>query len=1310
MLDVTVTLAETSAREDEDFGGIHTIDVHSRESDGDRSVLPCHRTSSGKKRELSDEGASPLIKTTPKSAEGVPCGTINTKVIDASIGGQEKQQRNIGKDLNDQPTVKTRTSLREAFQAGKGAFDRFRALQRDVDLDDCIESWETALALCPIGNRIHSYILSRFGIALQARFDRRGNMADLEESICRYRDGLSLHPPGHALRSSFLNNLGSALGALFDRTGDFADLEESIRYHQEALSLRPIGNPDRPSTLNHLGNSLGRRFDRRSNLVDLEESIHHHREALTLRPSGHPDRPLTLNNLGNAFGTRFDRAGEMADLEERIRCYKEAMSLCPPGDLLRPSSLNNLGSAFKTRFDQRGNMADLEESIGHHKEALSLHPVGHKDRPSSLNNLGNALRTRFERGSDLADLETSICHYREDLSCHPIGDPLRPSSLNNLGSALKTRFDQKGAMADIEESIHHHQEALFLWPAGHTLHVSSLNNLGSALRTRFKRTGDMADLEESIYRHQEALSLRPIGHPGRPSTLDHLGNSLGKRFDRLGNMADLEESIRHYQEALPLMSVDHSLRPRSLNHLGSALKTRFDQRGNMADLEGSIRYHKEALSLPSVDHTDRASGLNNLGNALRIRFGRRGDMADLEESICHYKEALSLLLENHFSRLSSLNNLGSALKARFDQTGVLADLEESIWHYQEALSHRPIGHPDRTHTLNNVGNAFQARFERSDNVTDLEESIRHHQEALSIYLVGHPDQSLALNSLANALSVRFEQKSDLADLQESIRCYREATGHKLSPLSIRLCSAHNWIKIARQHSPDSLGDAYAAYMNLFDRSLLLAASSIPDTHAHMLQTNSREKSITEDATSHAIEKNQLSTAVEVAERGRALLFTQLGNYRTPLQDLEILNKELAGRFRTLSAALERSSTLSPVDAIVGLNSVEDQVARHQKMAADWEHTIEEIRQFEGFQNFLGVTPFTSLQNAAVDGPVILVNISCYGSFALIIKATGEPLSISLPRATPNAISTLTTALIDVTPGGQRKGKQSLADILRDLWTMIVAPIVLHLETTLGLPDGSRIWWMPTSAAWWLPLHAAGPYKPGERSLPDRFISSYTPTLSSLIRSRAGYQPTKNTSGPRMLVVAQAEAEGQAVLPSVTEEVTVIRRVPAEVTVVDGEDCTRVNVLSHLKDTAWVHFSCHGYQDPGDPFKSRFSLRALDAPLTILDIIENGLPRAELAFLSACHSAAVDESTPDEAINFAASILFAGFRSVIGTMWAMYDPDGPVITKEFYKYMFRNGPDAVDCRDAAKALVMGVRELRRRKVPAERWVNFVHYGI
>jgi CHAT domain-containing protein len=79
----------------------------------------------------------------------------------------------------------------------------------------------------------------------------------------------------------------------------------------------------------------------------------------------------------------------------------------------------------------------------------------------------------------------------------------------------------------------------------------------------------------------------------------------------------------------------------------------------------------------------------------------------------------------------------------------------------------------------------------------------------------------------------------------------------------------------------------------------------------------------------------------------------------------------------------------------------------------------------------------------------------------------------------------------------------------------------------------------------------------------------------------------------------------------------------------------------------LHFACHGIQDP-NPLKSALMLQ--DGRLTIKEIMQFNLPRAVMAFLSACQTAKGDKNAPDQAMHLAASMLFCGFRSVIGTMW------------------------------------------------------------
>jgi CHAT domain-containing protein len=55
-------------------------------------------------------------------------------------------------------------------------------------------------------------------------------------------------------------------------------------------------------------------------------------------------------------------------------------------------------------------------------------------------------------------------------------------------------------------------------------------------------------------------------------------------------------------------------------------------------------------------------------------------------------------------------------------------------------------------------------------------------------------------------------------------------------------------------------------------------------------------------------------------------------------------------------------------------------------------------------------------------------------------------------------------------------------------------------------------------------------------------------------------------------------------------------------------------------------------------------------LKISQLMAKPMPKALLAYLSACETAMGAETIADEAMHIAASMLFAGFHGVVGTMW------------------------------------------------------------
>jgi tetratricopeptide (TPR) repeat protein len=450
----------------------------------------------------------------------------------------------------------------------------------------------------------------------------------------------------------------------------------------------------------------------------------------------------------------------------------------------------------------------------------------------------------------------------------------------------------------------------------------------------------------------------------------------------------------------------------------------------------------------------------------------------------------------------ALNNLALALGTRFNQLGRMEDLEEAVSWHSEALTLRPLGHPDHSISLNNLAAALGTRFSQSGTVEDLEEEISLHREALSLRPLGHPDRSMSLNNLANALYTRFNQSGRMEDLEESFILFNQAANDLTSSPHYQLDVAIKWAKRARLHHHRSTISAYSRSLRLLDRCLNLHPNL--DLQHKFLATANIPRSLSPDAASAAIDVGDLKAAVELLEQGRSIMWSRMARYRHPLDQLRQINRDLADRLEALTIALEHLSLSSGSGPLGNAGYMEPdlevQMKRNRLLSEELEEILGKVREIEGFGNFLQAVPFTTLRAAAVEGPVILINISDYRSDALILHTGVDdlPILVPLPKVQRRDLIDLVQQLA---LGVGAECPKYIIPILRDLWNNIVSPVVDRLSE-MGVPKRSRVWWCPTSELCALPLHAAGPYQHGQRNLQDLYTSSYTPTLSTLIRARS----------------------------------------------------------------------------------------------------------------------------------------------------------------------------------------------------------------
>jgi len=183
--------------------------------------------------------------------------------------------------------------------------------------------------------------------------------------------------------------------------------------------------------------------------------------------------------------------------------------------------------------------------------------------------------------------------------------------------------------------------------------------------------------------------------PQPPPAATANAQAPGDEFDSLNaqvvaafNQGRRDDALALARRALALAEQDHPGAKRhatALNNLGSLLQAR-------GDLAGAEPLYRDALAMRQRlfqgDHPDVALSLNNLGYLVKARGDLAGAEALYRDALAMYKR---LFQGDHPDVALSLNNLGSLLQARGDLAGA-----EPLYREALAMGERVLGaaHPD----------------------------------------------------------------------------------------------------------------------------------------------------------------------------------------------------------------------------------------------------------------------------------------------------------------------------------------------------------------------------------------------------------------------------------------------------------------------------------------------------------------------------------------------------------------------------------------------------------------------------------------
>jgi len=592
------------------------------------------------------------------------------------------------------------------------------------------------------------------------------------------------------------------------------------------------------------------------------------------------------------------------------------------------------------------------------------------------------------------------------------------------------RFKQSDEQEDLDEAISLLRDALELRPTGNPNRSTSLGNLATVLRHRFQQAGERENLDEAISLHREALALFPACLPDRSSSLNNLANSLMTRFHQSGEQEDIEEAISLLRDALELFPAGHPDCSGSLNNLATSLRSRFEQSGEQDDLDEAISLHRDSLELRPVGHPSRSDSLNNLGTVLTSRFEQSGEHGDIDEAISLHRDALELRPAGHPHRSGSLSNLATLLTRRFEQLGEWEDLDDAISMQRDTLELRPAGHPDRSDFLGNLAGSLARRFEQSGEREDLDEAIELFPESLNSYASGHPSICPISASFGHALMQAYCHTHEPKYIEKAMAIYQDAVACQTAFVSLRFSAARSWAQYADEHSHKSALDAYQAAVELLPRMAMLGLALQPRQRA----LTSGSDGLAHNTAACAIRSRRYDKAVELLEEGRAIFWSQALELHMPMTRLREVAPVLESNLKSLSSALEqgslRDTSRNPTDSPQKLISMEQEARHFCRLNTEWLETLAEVRRLPDFQDFLHPSRLSTLQSAAVDAPVVILNASQSGCDALIMTSSNVK-HIPLPDLPFIVINALARLIRMATPGNSLR-QVSLLPMIDDL--------------------------------------------------------------------------------------------------------------------------------------------------------------------------------------------------------------------------------------------------------------------------------------
>ena len=1039
------------------------------------------------------------------------------------------------------------------------------------------------------------------------------------------------------------------------------------------------------------------------------------------------------------------RPSDLESLDEQILESYRILKSLPRSNCRRTDFLLQVATLQARRGTLSGQKSDLDKAIAHLTEAILPSPISSRNIVFVFFKLAVFLLSRFLSSHQLGDLKSSIEYlhflrinfYPPEAFVSYFNIPLTSGDLSTqLSLALASNLVfNRGNVTQPEVVL---EEIVTLIPKFITADMLTSRQklailaFSLAVATMAPEVYCREDTQRVFDRAIQVLRETAVLNPDLDIAFA-LAMCLAIRFETTVVMKDCEEAMTNFDRVISTCSPRENLtvtERTAMRRILSLLISRVNLSPSPENLEDGI--HRIHTFIPySWEDEDRTQLTLILDAFTHKRFKYFGITENSGGTPLAFDPSLDIQAKTYFIRRprgetrsqiqEQVYRLGEFVVAITN--GKTADVEAAVKGSRKLIPLQRSSdqwQPSSELTYVFAGILLYA-YQRTKRSDYLNEAITTCQDLHKISTAPKLSHFHVGWKLHYSLRARLDLLHLRQDFEELMQLCPELANDSSGEIFTRFEISCFWAGTARVNLHPSASMAYETAMSLLQETLVFCPT-LQTQHLRLAKAF-KEGMCTSDYASYQIENGQVEQAIETLEQGRTLIWSEMRGLRTSSDQLRAADPAVADEFSEINQRLELVA-MSVADGDIGHSeagterSINHLVLTQRALLEKRNTLISHIQSLPGLEHFLKSPSFDFLNAAASRGPVIIINHSQapFPSHIILLLKDSPPSIISTPSSFCDSANRLKSELLRVRkkqPGGpgSKEYGHTLANVLTELYELVGKSVVEELRR-LEVPEKSRVWWCPTDAFCSLPLHAMGPIPSDDGKklyFSDLYIPSYTPSLCALIESRKRWPSSdaSDNSKPSILLVAQPET-----LPGAFGEIKVIEATKTTVTTLSSAMATPETVIEGLRNHRFAHFVCHGKLEAGKPFDS--SLELYKDNLTLLAIVRSQLPAAELAFLSACHTAELTEdSIADEGLHLVAAMQYCGFRSVVGTMWAMADMDGEDLSKHFYKAIFADKADQGGVRyheRSAQALQIAVKKLRKKKrITLERWVNFVHYG-